>query len=157
MAARQRRSFRIALPDVTLDDGGRPEGQLPGRAASLDWLEPVWHDAHWQLFEVHDYAPIVDAPATLVSQDVDQIVIETPRAAVVTIRYEYSDDLSINDGACLVRARRRLDDGPPPERRRVPATGDAQQGCRRRRRLPDVSRGRGRVRPRTPPGRRGSG
>ena len=92
----------IALPDVALDEGGRPEGELLERAASLDWLEPVWHDAHWQLFEVRDYAPIVDAPATLVSQDVDQIVIETPRAAVVTIRYEYSDDLSINDGACLV-------------------------------------------------------
>ena len=92
----------IALPDVALDEGGRPEGELLERAASLDWLEPVWHDAHWQLFEVRDYTPIVDAPATLVSQDVDQIVITTPRAAVVTIRYEYSDDLSITDGACLV-------------------------------------------------------
>ena len=68
----------IALPDVALDEGGRPEGELLERAASLEWLEPVSHDGHWQLFEVRDYTPIVDAPATLVSQDVDQIVIETP-------------------------------------------------------------------------------
>ena len=115
----------IALPDVALDEGGRPEGELLERAATLDWLEPVWHDAHWQLFEVRDYAPIVDAPATLVSQDVDQIVIDD------TASGRRDDPLRVfrrpvdHRRGVPRRPGRRLDDGPPPERRRVPA-------CRRR-------------------------
>ena len=72
----------------------------------------------------------------------------------MTIRYEYSDDLSINDGACLIAG----DDGwmtahlPNAGEYRLQATPGAL--------LPggdDCPASARTVTPRTPPGRRGSG
>lgn len=89
----------IAVPDITLDEGGQPEGALI--AAGLDWLTPVWSNDDWDLYEVADYVPIVDAPAEFVSQDVETVVLRTEVADDVTVRYWYSADLRIDGGACL--------------------------------------------------------
>jgi hypothetical protein len=92
----------IALPDVSIDDdgGGRREYAFVDTGA-VPWLTLVWADAHWRLYEVRDYVPIVDPPADLVSQDADGIVISVDRPATVRVRYAYTDRLSISGGACV--------------------------------------------------------
>ena len=92
----------LAVPDVPIDDdgGGRWEHALVDDLThSPPWLTLVWSDEHWRLFEVAGYAPIVERPAELVSQDADRIVIRVARPATVRVRYTYTDWLSISAGA----------------------------------------------------------
>jgi hypothetical protein len=53
----------VALPDVPLDSGGRAESALLQHPPS--YLQPVWHDAHWQLWRVRDPVPMVTGPAVI--------------------------------------------------------------------------------------------
>lgn len=53
----------VALPDVPLDQGGIAEARLLQRRPA--WLHPVWHNAHWQVWQVLGTPPIASAPATL--------------------------------------------------------------------------------------------
>ena len=92
----------LAVPDVPIDDdgGGRWEHALVDDLTdSPAWLTLVWSDQHWRLFEVAGYAPVVERPAELVSQDADRIVIRVTRPATVRVRYTYTDWLSISAGA----------------------------------------------------------
>lgn len=92
----------IALANAPLDEGGRPEAAVLAEWRSIDWLDRVWSNGDWALYEVTDYQPIVDAPAELVTQSADSVVLSTPEPTVVTIRYEYSDELAISGSACLI-------------------------------------------------------
>jgi hypothetical protein len=91
----------IALPDVALDHAGEVEQRLVSGAAAgeIAWLRRVWSSADWQLFEVEDYTPIVGTPAEFVGHDPDSVMISTPRKATVTIKYRYTDRLTITGGA----------------------------------------------------------
>lgn len=92
----------IAVPDTVLDEGGQPEADLVARiAASTGWLHPVWRNAHWQLYEVVDYRPIVDPPGELVHQRVDRIVVSIPGPGALTIRYAFTERFGIDGGACV--------------------------------------------------------
>jgi hypothetical protein len=93
----------IAIPDVTLDHAGVIEQHLidAPRASEIDWLRPVWFNDDWRLFEVRDYAAIVDQPGELIEQGADFLVVRTERAATVTIRYRYSEYLTITGSACV--------------------------------------------------------
>lgn len=107
----------VAVPDVTLDEGGRPEGALI--AGGLDWLTPVWSNANWTLYEVAGYTPVVDAPAELVSQRVDELVVRTGAPAEVTLRYHYTADMTVDGGACVAPA-----DDSPWTTLRLPEAGE---------------------------------
>jgi hypothetical protein len=93
----------VAVPDVTLDHAGVIEQKLidGSRANELGWLRPVWFNDDWRLFEVSDYVPIVDPPGELVEQGPDFLVVRTPRPATLTIRYRYSEYLTITGSACV--------------------------------------------------------
>ncbi len=94
----------IALPDVVLDEGGRAEEQLINRHESMldiTWLRLVWRNENWRLYEVVDYQPIVDLPAELVEQRTDSLVVRSDRPATVTIRYRYTEHLTITGAACI--------------------------------------------------------
>ena len=93
----------VAIPDVTLDHAGVIEQNLIDgpRASDIDWLRPVWFNDDWRLFEVRDYVPIVDPPGELVEQGADFLVVRTERAATVTIRYRYSEYLTVTGSACV--------------------------------------------------------
>jgi hypothetical protein len=93
----------VAIPGVALDHAGVVEEHLidqPG-ASEIEWLRPVWFNDDWRLFEVSDYAPIVDPPGELVEQGADFLVVRTERRATITIRYRYSDYLTITGAACV--------------------------------------------------------
>lgn len=94
----------IAVPGVTLDEGGRPEAALvarEGTAHDIPWLRPVWSNADWKLYEVVDYRPIVDPPARLVHQEVDRFIVTIDEPAVVTIRFEFTEHLVVDGPACI--------------------------------------------------------
>lgn len=88
----------IAVPDVAVDHSGLRERDIVRAGGS--WRRLVWRDAHWELFEVLAYTPIVDPPATLVEQAGDRVVLRVDRAATVTVRFVYDPHLSISSGAC---------------------------------------------------------
>jgi hypothetical protein len=93
----------IAIPDVSLDHAGQPE-QRAIDGAPLDeigWLTLVWSNDDWRLFEIDDYVPIVEAPAELIVQGTDSLIVRTPRQSTVTIRYRYTDYLTITGAACV--------------------------------------------------------
>ena len=76
----------VALPRAQLDVGGRPEARLlrhpPG------YLQPVFHDAHWQVWRVRNATPLVTGAATLVRQESAGLVLRfaRPGDAVVRVR-----------------------------------------------------------------------
>jgi hypothetical protein len=92
----------VAVPDVDLDEGGEPEGAVLESHAEIPWIDLVWWNGNWRLYEVLDYQPIVDPPAQLVSQTVAELVLATDTPGVVTLRYEYSEQLAIDGDACLI-------------------------------------------------------
>jgi hypothetical protein len=94
----------IAVADVALDEGGRPENELierDGTAHDIPWLRKVWSNGDWRLYEVVDHRPIVDPPAELVHQEVDRFIVHTDEPTIVTIRFEYTDDLVVDGPACI--------------------------------------------------------
>lgn len=94
----------IAVPDVPIDEGGLAEVRLlerEGTALDIAWLRLVWHDRHWRLYEVSGHRPIVDLPAELLEQGPDTLLIRTGRPATVTIRYRYTEHLTISGDACI--------------------------------------------------------
>jgi hypothetical protein len=109
----------IAVPDAPLDRGGQPEvdvlDQVGDGAGSVDWIDLVWQNQQWRLYEVLDYRPIVDEPAMLVSQTPDEIIVSAPEPTTVIVRYRYQRGMTISldgsqdddlagagDGACLL-------------------------------------------------------
>ena len=93
----------IAIPDVTLDHAGLIEQHLIDAApgGGIRWLRPVWSNDDWRLFEVSDYVPIVDTPGELIEQAPDSLLIRTERPATITIRYRYSEYLTITGLGCV--------------------------------------------------------
>lgn len=78
----------VALPDVPIDDGGSAEAQL--LAHPPGYLQPVWRDAHWQVWRVRHAAPLVTGAARLRHAGPSSLVIRFRHAgtAVVKVRYD---------------------------------------------------------------------
>ncbi|MGW1224282.1 hypothetical protein [Streptomyces sp. NPDC002530] len=88
---------------------GKPDGPARAEAelvaAGQPWLTPVWRDAGWTVYRVHDATPLVEAPAQVVRGDDAELVVRVPEAGSVTIRVAHSPWLRARgtDGAraCL--------------------------------------------------------
>jgi hypothetical protein len=94
----------IALADAPIDEGGLAEWellQLEVAGIDIPWLERVWSNDDWTLFEVADYQPIVDRPVDLVRQGTDDLVLSTPTPATVRLRYVYTEAMSIEGDSCI--------------------------------------------------------
>ena len=93
----------IAVADAPLDHAGAIEQRLIDGSDpdQIPWLRPVWSNDDWRLFEVDRYTPIVERPAELVEQGTDSLVVHTDRPATVTIRYRYSEYLTVDGSACV--------------------------------------------------------
>lgn len=91
----------VAIPDVDLDEGGSPEAEVIRSGAADAWLQHVWSDENWVLYEVLGYQPIVDPPAVLVAERADSLVVSTPRRARVTVRYTAVDGVDIAPDGCV--------------------------------------------------------
>jgi hypothetical protein len=79
----------VALPDAPLDASETGEAALLERAHPPSYLQLVWQDAHWKLWQVRDARPLATGPVRLVSFGVSRIDLQMLRAgaAVVLVRW----------------------------------------------------------------------
>ncbi|WP_149549834.1 hypothetical protein [Streptomyces marokkonensis] len=91
----------VVLPDGKPDGFAEEEARLI-RHRRPDWLLPVWHDAHWQVFRVRDAVPLVSEPGAVVRTSGADLVLRVSRPGAVTVRIAYSPWLR-SDGGCLGR------------------------------------------------------
>ncbi len=90
----------VALPDAPLDPAGTAEGRLV--AQGMPGLDVIWRSAHWRLYRVDGSSGVVSAPARLVREDGVQLVVASPHAGPVLVRYHYSPDWELTSGAGCV-------------------------------------------------------
>lgn len=92
----------VALADAPLDYAARSEASLV--RAGVPGLRPVWHDGHWQVFQV-SASSIIDGPAELVSLDGGQVVLHVTGPGTVLVRVHYSPGWRLTTGVgCVGRA-----------------------------------------------------
>ncbi|GGP85015.1 hypothetical protein GCM10010266_04020 [Streptomyces griseomycini] len=93
----------VVLPRAKPDGPAEEEARLlRDDRTRPDWLLPVWHDAHWQVFRVRDAVPLVSAPGAVVRTSGADLVLRVSRPGPVTVRIAYSPWLR-SDGGCLSR------------------------------------------------------
>ena len=66
----------------------------------LSYLQPVWADQTWTLYQVEDAVPVVSAPGRQVSRDATSLTVELPAAGEYELRVRWSRWLSASTG-CL--------------------------------------------------------
>ncbi|GAB3006554.1 hypothetical protein GCM10023080_085350 [Streptomyces pseudoechinosporeus] len=83
---------------------GKPDGFAEDEARLVRsrpaWLEPVWQDAHWQVYRVRDAVPMVSSPGSVLRASSAEVVVRMPRPGSVTVRVAYSPWLYA-EGGCL--------------------------------------------------------
>lgn len=83
---------------------GKPDGPAQKEAALVrsepQWLERVWRDANWTVYQVRDAVPLASAPATVVDSTSTDMEIRMSEKGSATIRIAYSPWLRA-EGACL--------------------------------------------------------
>lgn len=92
----------VAVPDAELTRFGKNELALI--QTELPYLRPVWRNAHWTLYEVLDFAPLVDLPARVLSQQPHAIVVSAPANSSVRVRlrwYQWLGMESQDKQACI--------------------------------------------------------
>ncbi len=77
----------VAVPDAELTRYGRNELALI--STNLPYLNPIWRNAHWTLYQVQDFAALVDPPARVLSQQPDAIVVAVPGGSSVRVRLRW--------------------------------------------------------------------
>ena len=93
----------VVLPDTPLDEGGVAEGAIV--AAGQPWLQPVWHDAHWQVYRVADAVPLASPPSRVLRAGESAVTLQVPAAGSVLVRVVWSPWLGVLDGGdgCLTQ------------------------------------------------------
>ncbi len=85
----------VVLPNAAPDDAAVQEAALV--AGGLPYLERVWSDAQWALYEVHNPRSLVSAPAEIIDFDSAEVTLYTPVAGPVVVRIGFSRWLSLLD------------------------------------------------------------
>ncbi|MFE9257841.1 MFS transporter [Streptomyces sp. NPDC006879] len=92
---------RWAVHYVVLPVGDTPDSGAGGEAklvaAGLPYLQQVWADANWRLFEVRQPTPLAAPPASVTRAGAGELVVEVPRPGRVLIRIPYSPWLGLVD------------------------------------------------------------
>lgn len=78
----------VAMPDVALDNSEVGEARLLGDHTP-SYLQLVWQNKHWKLWQVRDAQPLVRGPATLVNLGISTMQLNATKAgtAVVLVRW----------------------------------------------------------------------
>ncbi|WP_431046186.1 MFS transporter [Streptomyces sp. P1-3] len=102
----------VVLPEDKPDFAGKAEAELV--AAGQPYLDKVWSDANWSLYEVRDPVPMADPPAVVRSARDVELTIDVKAAGPVLIRIPYSPWLGLIDGGGRNVARPKKGDGGAP-------------------------------------------
>jgi hypothetical protein len=91
----------VALPDATLDYLAQREAALIRRG--LPYLDPIWGNGDWRLYEVAGARGLVDAPAQLSAIGADWFDLRAPRAGRFLLRIHFSPYWTVTrgEGVCL--------------------------------------------------------
>jgi hypothetical protein len=90
----------VALPDAALDASARAEAALIATRPS--YLEPVWHDEHWQLFRVRDAVGLVEGPARMTALHPDGFALQATGPGTVLVRVRHTPYWAVTAGAACV-------------------------------------------------------
>jgi hypothetical protein len=88
----------VALPDAELDQSALAEADL--LRAGVSGLEPIWHDAHWQLFRVTTSKPLVEGPARMTELKADSFTLAVDAPGDVVVRIHYSSHWDVDGPGC---------------------------------------------------------
>jgi hypothetical protein len=92
---------RWAVRFVVLSTGAAPDPAAADEAelvaGGLPYLDRVWSDDQWALYEVRHPTPLVSPPAKVVAYDAAELTITTPVAGRIVIRIADSPWLSLVD------------------------------------------------------------
>jgi hypothetical protein len=94
----------VALPDAELTQYGRDERALI--LTNLPYLQPIWRNAHWIVYEVQDASPLIDPPGRVISQQADAIVVSMPAEQTIRVRvrwYRWLGMESQDKQACITQ------------------------------------------------------
>lgn len=94
----------VAVPDARLTGYGKDELALIG--TQLSYLNPIWRNSHWTLYEVLGSAALVDPPSRVLSQQPDAIVVSVPKYSSVRVRvrwYRWLGMESQDKKACIAQ------------------------------------------------------
>jgi len=89
----------VAAPDARLDDSSIAERQLVEQG--LDYLIPLWQNAHWRVWRFRDYTGLVDGPATVVSQDAVGFVLRVDGPGELRLRARPSPHWKLSGPGCI--------------------------------------------------------
>ena len=95
-------------------------------SAGLPYLEAVWSDDEWTVYEVQQPAPLVSWPARVLAFDAAQVTLYTPQPGPVVVRVAYSRWLGL-----LEAEGEPLPDPPTRGRRASPALAGRPQSSTR--------------------------
>ena len=87
----------VVLSTATPDAAAVEEAALV--SAGLPYLERVWSDDDWMLYEVRNPAPLASAPARVLDFDAAQITLYTPEPGPIVVRVAYSRWLGLVDAS----------------------------------------------------------
>jgi len=88
----------VALPDARLDPSSTVEATLLD--SGLPYLQPLWHNPHWQLWRFRDYHGLVDGPAQLTSLGADSFTLQVNGPGLVTVHIHDSPHWAIQGPGC---------------------------------------------------------
>ncbi len=88
----------VALPDARLDDSSLGERTLITNG--LPYLSPVWHDAHWTVWQVDDFRGLVTGPATLQSMSPDRVTLHVTGSDDLVLRVRATSHWTVRPGGC---------------------------------------------------------
>jgi hypothetical protein len=91
----------VALPDVPLDSSEGGEAALL-TGPELSFLKPVWHDQHWQLWQVKDATPLVRGPATLTDLGVAKVRLAATGPGEATVLLRWTRFWRVTEGVACV-------------------------------------------------------
>ncbi len=96
----------VALPDVNLDPGADVEAELIQQRP--DYLEFVWGNEHWLVFEVVDARPLLSGPGELIDVAPDRVDFFAAQPGSFELRFYDGEHLAVAEGSGCVTV---TDDG----------------------------------------------
>ena len=88
----------VALPDTRLDPSSAIEADLIRRGQP--YLKPVWHSAHWKVWEFLGYRGLVDGPARLESLSTDAFRLRVTGPGPMTVHIHDSPHWAVDGEGC---------------------------------------------------------
>jgi hypothetical protein len=91
----------VAVPDAPMDYWSQWEVNIV--RAGQPWLEPVWSDAHWQVWRLTDGLGLTTGPARLTTLTVASFDLDASQAGSTVVRVHWSPFWRVTAGAACVQ------------------------------------------------------